>query len=52
MSIFQHGVASGDPVKDRVIRWTRVTVPHQKDVEVKWEIAEDINFKKTVNSVI
>jgi alkaline phosphatase D len=50
MSIFQHGVASGDPLQDRVILWTRVTVPHPGDVELKWEIAEDENFKKIVNS--
>jgi alkaline phosphatase D len=48
--IFQHGIASGDPLQDRVILWTRVTVPHQNDVEVNWEIAEDVNFKKIINA--
>ena len=24
---FQHGVASGDPLPDRVVLWTRVTPP-------------------------
>jgi alkaline phosphatase D len=44
MSIFQHGIASGDPLKDRVILWTRLTVPHPRDVEAQWEIAEDPSF--------
>lgn len=26
-SPFKHGVASGDPLADRVILWTRLTVP-------------------------
>ncbi|MBO0843454.1 MAG: PhoD-like phosphatase N-terminal domain-containing protein, partial [Nocardioides sp.] len=25
MNAFQHGVASGDPLPDRVLIWTRVT---------------------------
>lgn len=50
MTIFQHGIASGDPLQDRVILWTRVTVPHQNDVEVKWEIAEDRDFTRIADS--
>ena len=50
MTIFQHGIASGDPLQDRVILWTRVTVADQKDVQVKWEIAEDRDFRRTVAS--
>lgn len=42
---FYHGVASGDPLNDRVIIWTRVT---PKDsvarILVTWEIAEDEAF--------
>ena len=38
---FTHGVASGDPLSDRVILWTRV-IPgaglHQQ-VSVKWQVA-------------
>ena len=40
---FFHGVASGDPMEDRVIIWTRVT-PEEMDelpVEVNWRIATD-----------
>lgn len=28
---FLHGVASGDPLNDRVVLWTRVTPPHKLD---------------------
>ncbi|MBA3327123.1 MAG: alkaline phosphatase D family protein [Solirubrobacterales bacterium] len=39
---FQHGVASGDPLADRVILWTRVTPrgPEPGPVSVRWWIAE------------
>ena len=44
---FNHGVASGDPLADRVVIWTRATpseaIPR---VMVGWEIAEDPAFKK------
>ncbi len=26
--VFRHGVASGDPLKDRVVLWTRITPKH------------------------
>jgi alkaline phosphatase D len=39
---FRHGVASGDPLSDRVILWTRVTVPGSPSaVGVTWRIALD-----------
>jgi alkaline phosphatase D len=45
---FYHGVASGDPLSDRVIIWTRVTPEDSVNkIAVRWEIAEDKNFKKT-----
>jgi alkaline phosphatase D len=41
-SVFQHGVASGDPLNDRVILWTRVTPPAAKaSVTVDYVIAID-----------
>jgi alkaline phosphatase D len=49
-AIFQHGVASGDPLQDRVVLWTRVTVPHADPVELTWELAADRGFKKIVAS--
>ena len=37
---FYHGVASGDPMQDRVIIWTRVTTD-SISVPVKWRVALD-----------
>ncbi|MFI8290955.1 alkaline phosphatase [Streptomyces sp. ms191] len=53
---FLHGVASGDPLPDGVLLWTRVTpvadaVPGSgrgPDVAVDWEVAEDRAFARTV----
>jgi alkaline phosphatase D len=45
---FAHGVASGDPLADRVILWTRVTASGTADLDVVWEIAEDAGFTKTL----
>jgi alkaline phosphatase D len=43
---FYHGVASGDPLPDRVILWTRVTPEDSVSyVPVTWEIAEDSGFR-------
>ena len=38
---FRHGVASGDPLEDRIILWTRVTPSGEAAtpaVEVRWRI--------------
>ncbi len=55
---FLHGVASGDPLPDGVLLWTRVTptpeaVPGSglgPDVQVGWEMAEDRGFARVVAS--
>ncbi|MFF5786737.1 alkaline phosphatase D family protein [Streptomyces sp. NPDC012693] len=55
---FLHGVASGDPLPDGVLLWTRVTpspeaVPGSglgPDVQVGWELAEDRAFARIVAS--
>lgn len=47
---FNHGVASGDPLTDRVILWTRVTPDEPGFVEVEWEIAADEDFSDIVAS--
>lgn len=47
---FAHGVASGDPLADRVILWTRVTTSGTDELEVVWEVAEDSQFTKSVTS--
>lgn len=47
--VFQHGVASGDPLSDRVILWTRVT-PNgpRRAVPVQWTVARDAAFTQVV----
>lgn len=50
---FLHGVASGDPLSDRVIIWTRVTPPPGHDgkpIKVKWTVAGDPELGSKVNS--
>ncbi len=47
---FYHGVASGDPLIDRVIIWTRVTPPNFAPVNVSWELATDKNFTSIFKS--
>ncbi|MGW1881783.1 alkaline phosphatase D family protein [Streptomyces sp. NPDC001970] len=54
--VFLHGVASGDPLPDGVLLWTRVTpapdaVPGSgrgPATEVSWEVAEDKGFATVV----
>ena len=42
---FPYGVASGDPLADRVILWTYAKVPDStENVELTWQIASDSNF--------
>ncbi len=47
---FSHGVASGDPMKDRVILWTRVspTDTTKTQVDVAWEVATDAGFASVI----
>lgn len=52
---FSLGVASGDPLPDSVVLWTRLApdplngggMPNEA-VKVKWEVAKDENFRKVV----
>ncbi|MDQ0023900.1 alkaline phosphatase D [Variovorax paradoxus] len=43
-SVFKHGIASGDPLSDRVIIWTRVTALAPGTINVDWEVASDDRF--------
>jgi alkaline phosphatase D len=43
-NLFEHGVASGDPLPEGVILWTRVTPEAPGPVEVWWEMALDEAF--------
>lgn len=46
---FLHGVASGDPLQDKVILWTRLTpVDLSARLKVTWEIATDNQFKQNL----
>lgn len=47
---FAHGVASGDPLADRVIIWTRVTEeePGNPALPVQWEVATDPGMSAVV----
>lgn len=50
--MFAHGVASGDPLTDRVILWTRVTLPDAiaaaGEVNLFYEVARDVGFTDRV----
>lgn len=47
---FYHGVASGDPLEDRVIIWTRVTPEEMNEaaIEVSWKVATDVAMENVV----
>lgn len=48
---FLHGVASGDPLQDKVILWTRLTpVDISARLKVTWEIATDNQFKQNLKT--
>ena len=49
-TVFQHGVASGDPLTDRVILWTRVTSASRSasPVQVRWQVATDEAMRRIV----
>jgi alkaline phosphatase D len=49
--LFLHGVASGDPLSDAVVIWTRVSPEvGVSSVKVAWEMATDVEFKRVVAS--
>jgi alkaline phosphatase D len=44
---FRHGVASGDPTRQRLIIWTRITPgPSGRREAVRWMVAEDESFRR------
>jgi alkaline phosphatase D len=49
-SLFAHGVASGDPLSDGIVLWTRVSPAEPGKVEVLWEMALDADFQESVAS--
>ena len=50
--LFRHGVASGDPLVDRVMLWSRVTPPATRSatgpIDVSWQIASDEQLTQIV----
>src|SRR5688500_4177034 len=50
--LFRHGVASGDPQRDGVMLWTRVSSPATRSAigpfQVRWQIAADEGMTKVV----
>jgi len=50
---FQHGVASGDPLGDRIVLWTRVTPRDPsatQSITVRWRIGPDPDLRRVVSS--
>ena len=50
---FQHGVASGDPLGDRIILWTRVTPGDSsatQPIAVRWRVGVDAELRRIVSS--
>ena len=48
-TVFQHGVASGDPTPGAIVLWTRVTT-ERDDEPVVWRLARDAELKEVVES--
>ncbi|MPY86562.1 MAG: alkaline phosphatase [Luteitalea sp.] len=46
--VFGYGVASGDPLADRVVLWTRVAPSADAEVEVRWQVARDTGMQQLV----
>ena len=50
-AVFRHGVASGDPLRDRIVLWTRVTPGAPGEVvDVGWMMARDARMSRVFAS--
>lgn len=47
---FYHGVASGDPMPDRVMIWTRITTQALGAIQVNWAVASDTGMTNVLLS--
>lgn len=45
---FYHGVASGDPLQNAVIIWTRVTPEYNAQLSVTWQVSRDSLFANVI----
>jgi alkaline phosphatase D len=48
VTFFRHGVASGDPERDRVVVWTRATADPPRSVRLRWTVARDPGLAEVV----
>lgn len=47
---FNHGVASGDPLANSIILWTRLTPDSDGEITVSWEISTDQAFSELIST--
>jgi len=47
---FNHGLASGDPTKNKIILWTKITKTTKKAINVSWQVSDKKNFSNLINS--
>jgi alkaline phosphatase D len=47
---FMHGVASGDPLTDRIMLWTRITPDADDSFSLRWEVSSQADFAQLVAS--
>jgi len=45
---FAHGVASGDPLSDRVVIWTRISGLSEQSIALRWRLARDPDMQHLV----
>ncbi len=50
MAAFNYGVASGDPLADRVILWTHAKISTDASVDLTWQMAADASFSSVLFS--
>ncbi|MBU2666843.1 alkaline phosphatase D family protein [Actinoplanes bogorensis] len=49
-TVFQHGLASGDPTPGGVLLWTRVTTGSTGAADVGWQVAADAGFTSVLQT--
>ncbi|MDH3431471.1 MAG: alkaline phosphatase D family protein [Gammaproteobacteria bacterium] len=47
---FRHGIASGDPLADGFIIWTRISGANGESVDVDWQVAADAGMQTVLQS--
>ena len=49
---FEHGVASGDPLQDGVVIWTRLSGAGEGSHALRWQVASDAEMQRVVRQGI